>query len=35
VPLLDTGIKVFPAFKMVGAPRLRSAPPGISHASAS
>eukprot|EP01047_Picozoa_sp_COSAG01_P110278 COSAG01_NODE_39108_length_481_cov_0.638743_1_plen_28_part_10 len=28
MPPLDTGIKVFPAFKMVGAPRLRSAPPG-------
>jgi hypothetical protein len=26
---------VFPAYKMVGAPRPRSAPPGISHASAS
>jgi hypothetical protein len=36
--LLDTpagyGL-VFPAYKMVGAPRPRSAPPGISHASAS
>eukprot|EP01047_Picozoa_sp_COSAG01_P142543 COSAG01_NODE_73848_length_234_cov_115.022222_1_plen_54_part_10 len=35
--LLDTpagyGL-VFPAYKMVGAPRPRSAPPGISHASA-